>query len=66
MHEHIKTFYTFEIFSARGVDIVKVETVYKRIWEVENEIEQAFKKKYKIKGSLILNLIETKKIITNK
>ena len=62
MHEHIKTIYTFEIYSSKGVDTVKVETTYKTINELENEIEQAFKKRYKIKGSLIIRLIDTEKI----
>ena len=62
MHEHIKTIYTFEIYSSKGVDTVKAETTYKTINELKNEIEQAFKKRYKIKGSLIIRLIDTEKI----
>ena len=62
MHEHIKTIYTFEIYSSKGVDTVKAKTTYKTINELENEIEQAFKKRYKIKGSLIIRLIDTEKI----
>ena len=62
MHEHIKTIYTFEIYSSKGVDTVNAETTYKTINELENEIEQAFKKRYKIKGSLIIRLIDTEKI----
>ena len=62
MHEHIKTIYTFEIYSSKGVDTVKAETTYKTINELENEIEQTFKKRYKIEGSLIIRLIDTEKI----
>ena len=62
MHEHIKTIYTFEVYSNKGVDIVKAETTYKTIYDLRNEIEQAFKKRYNIKGSLIVQLVNTEKI----
>ena len=42
MHEHIKTIYTFEVYSNKGVDTVKAETTYKTINDLINEIEQAF------------------------
>ena len=62
MHEHIKTIYTFEIYSSKGVDTVKAETTYKTINELENDVEQVFKKRYNIKGSLIVQLVNTEKI----
>ena len=62
MHEYIKTIYTFDVYSSKGVDTVKAESCYKTVNELKNEIEQAFKKRYNIKGSLIVQLIDTEKV----
>ena len=44
------------------VDTVKAETTYKTINDLRNEVEQVFKKRYNIKGSLIVQLVNTEKI----
>ena len=66
MHEYIKTIYTFDVYSSKGVDTVKAKTTYKTINDLRNdlrnEIEQIFKKRYNIKGSLIVQLIDIKRI----
>ena len=59
MHEHIKTVYTFDVYSSKGVETVKAESSYKTVNELKNEVEQIFKKRYNIKGSLIVQLIDT-------
>ena len=41
----IKTIYEFEVYSNKGVETVKAETCYKPLWQIENEIEQAYKTK---------------------
>ena len=62
MHEHIKTIYTFDVYSSKGVDTVKAESCYKTVNELKNEVEQIFRKRYNIKGSLIVQLIDTEKV----
>ena len=62
MHEHIKTVYTFDLYSSKGVETIKAESSYKTVNELKNEVEQIFKKRYNIKGSLIVQLIDTEKV----
>ena len=62
MHEHIKTIYTFDVYSSKGVDTVKAESCYKTVNELKNKVEQIFRKRYNIKGSLIVQLIDTEKV----
>lgn len=62
MHEHIKTIYTFDVYSNKGVDTVKAESSYKTVYDLKNEVEQIFRKRYNIKGSLIVQLIDTEKV----
>lgn len=53
----IKTIYEFEVYSYKGVETVKAETCYKPLWQIRNEIEQAYKIKNNIKSSVIVCLI---------
>lgn len=59
----IKTIYEFEIYSNKGVEIVKAETSYKPLWQVEQEVEQAYKTKNNIKSSVIVCLIDRKEVL---
>lgn len=52
----IKTIYEFEIYSNKGVETVKAETCYKPLWQVQDEVEQAYKTKNNIKSSFIVCL----------
>ena len=56
----IKTIYEFEIYSNKGVETVKTETSYKPLWQVEREVEQAYKTKNNIKSSVIVCLVDKK------
>ena len=58
----IKTIYEFEIYSNKGVETVKAETSYKPLWEIEQEVEQAYKTKNNIKSSVIVCLVDKKEI----
>ena len=58
----IKTIYEFEIYSNKGVETVKAETSYKPLWQVEREVEQAYKTKNNIKSSVIICLVDKKEI----
>lgn len=59
----IKTIYEFEVYSYKGVETVKAETSYKPLWQVEQEIEQAYKTKNNIKSSVIVCLVDKKEIL---
>ena len=59
----IKTIYEFKIYSNKGVETVKAETCYKPLWQVEQEVEQAYKTKNNIKSSVIVCLINKKEIL---
>lgn len=59
----IKTIYEFEVYSYKGVETVKAETYYKPLWQVEQEIEQAYKTKNNIKSSVIVCLVDKKEIL---
>ena len=58
----IKTIYEFEVYSIKGVETVKAETSYKPLWQVEREVEQAYKTKNNIKSSVIVCLVNKKEI----
>ena len=58
----IKTIYEFEIYSIKGVETVKAETSYKPLWEIEQEVEQAYKTKNNTKSSVIVCLVDKKEI----
>ena len=59
----IKTIYKFKIYSSKGVETVKAETCYKPLWQVEDEVEQAYKTKNNIKSSVIVCLVGKKDIL---
>ena len=59
----IKTIYEFEVYSIKGVETVKAETSYKPLWQVEREVEQAYKTKNNIKSSVIVCLVNKKEIL---
>ena len=59
----IKTIYEFEIYSNKGVETVKAETSYKPLWQIEQEVEQAYKTKNNIKSSVIVCLVDKKEIL---
>ena len=59
----IKTIYEFEIYSNKGVETVKAETSYKPLWQIEQELEQAYKIKNNIKSSVIVCLVDKKEIL---
>ena len=59
----IKTIYEFEIYSNKGVETVNAETSYKPLWEIEQEVEQAYKTKNNIKSSVIVCLVNKKEIL---
>ena len=59
----IKTIYEFEIYSIKGVEKAIAETSYKPLWQVENELEQAYKIKNNIKSSVIVCLVDKKEIL---
>ena len=58
----IKTIYEFEIYSNKGVETVKAETSYKPLWQIEREVEQAYKTKNNIKSSVIVCLVDKKEV----
>ena len=59
----IKTIYEFEVYSIKGVETVKAETSYKPLWQVEQELEQAYKTKNNIQSSVIVCLVNRKEIL---
>ena len=58
----IKTIYEFEIYSNKGAETVKAETSYKPFWQVEREVEQAYKTKNNIESSVIDCLIDQREV----
>ena len=58
----IKTIYEFEVYSTKGVETVKAETSYKPLWQIEDEVEQAYKIKNNIKSSVIVCLVDKKEV----
>lgn len=58
----IKTIYEFEIYSNKGVETIKAETSYKPFWQVEREVEQAYKTKNNIESSVIVCLIDKREV----
>ena len=58
----IKTIYEFEVYFNKGVEIVKAETSYKPLWQIEQEVEQAYKIKNNIKSSIIVCLVDKKEV----
>ncbi len=59
----IKTIYEFEIYSNKGLEIVKAESSYKPLWQVKDEVEQTYKLKNNIKSSVIVCLIDSQEVL---
>ena len=59
----IKTIYEFEVYSNKGVETVKAETCYRPLWQIEQEVEQAYKIENNIKSSIIVCLVDKKEIL---
>ena len=60
--ELIKTIYTINVYSNRGVDTYNVETSYKPLWQVKQELENRYKNMYNVKGSIILEVINMQEV----
>lgn len=58
-----KTIYEFEIYSNKGAETVKAETSYKPFWQVEREVEQAYKTKNNIESAVIVCLVGKKEVL---
>ena len=60
--ELIKTIYTINVHSNRGVDTYNVETSYKPLWQVKQELEIRYRKMYNVKGAIILEVISMQEV----
>ena len=60
--ELIKTIYTINVHSNRGVDTYNVETSYKPLWQVKQELENRYRKMYNVKGSITLEVINMQEV----
>ena len=60
--ELIKTIYTINVYSNRGVDTYNIETLYKPLWQVKQELEIRYRKMYNVKGSIILEVINMQEV----
>ena len=60
--ELIKTIYTVNVYSNRGVDTYNIETLYKPLWQVKQELENRYRKMYNVKGSIILEVINMQEV----
>ena len=60
--ELVKTIYTINVYSNRGVDTYNIETLYKPLWQVKQELENRYRKMYNVKGSIILEVINMQEV----
>ena len=60
--ELVKTIYTINVYSNRGVDTYNIETSCKPLWQVEQELENRYRKMYNVKGSIILEVINMQEV----
>ena len=60
--ELVKTIYTINVYSNRGVDTYNVETSCKPLWQVKQELENRYRNMYKVKGSIILEVINMQEV----
>ena len=60
--ELVKTIYTINVYSNRGVDTYNIETSCKPLWQVKQELENRYKSMYKVKGSIILEVINMQEV----
>ena len=60
--ELVKTIYTINVYSNRGVDMYNIETLYKPLWQVKQELESRYRSMYNVKGSIILEVINMQEV----
>ena len=60
--ELVKTIYTINVYSNRGVDMYNIETLYKPLWQVKQELENRYRSMYNVKGSIILEVINMQEV----
>ena len=60
--ELVKTIYTINVYSNRGVDTYNIETSYKPLWQVKQEVENRYRNMYNVKGSIILEVINMQEV----
>ena len=60
--ELVKTIYTINVHSNRGVDTYNVETSYKPLWQVKQELENRYRKMYNVKGPITLEVINMQEV----
>lgn len=60
--ELVKTIYTINVYSNRGVDTYNIETAYKPLWQVKQELENRYRKMHNAKGSIILEVINMQEV----
>lgn len=60
--ELVKTIYTINVYSNRGVDTYNIETLYKPLWQVKQELESKYRSMYNVKGSIILEVINMQEV----
>ncbi len=60
--ELVKTIYTINVYSNRGVDTYNIETLYKPLWQVKQELENRYRNMYNVKGSIILEVINMQEV----
>lgn len=53
----MKTQYVFNVYSSNGLEEIVCETAYKTLWQVKQELEEAYRKNNNIKGSIIIDCI---------
>ena len=60
--ELVKTIYTINVHSNKGVDTYNIETSCKPLWQVKQELESRYRKMYNVKGSIILEVINMQEV----
>ena len=60
--ELIKTIYTINVYSNRGVDTYNIETSCKPLWQVKQELENRYRSMHNVKGSIILEVINMQEV----
>ena len=53
-----KTVYLFDIYSNKGIEKTRIETNYKPLWQVIQELEKVYREKNDIVGSIIVCLTD--------
>lgn len=60
--ELVKTIYTINVYSNRGVDMYNVETSCKPLWQVKQELENRYRNMHNVKSSIILEVINMQEV----